>query len=219
MSLYDKYFTSTTGTSTAEYINYKPYITTAGNTANNKYNENKEYFNKITLPINGVVDLDKLMHKNYNLPPSPWPNIKITKVLFNGPATIIFFSDGTKSSVKITSDPEFNGYDDRESAMMFAFLKRVKGSRWKKELKGYRYALECTLPSSVIDEYSMELDNAYLRTMIDRFDKKHGSNFREQISKIEYVRFLDWPIFEGTGKLFVYRGEFEDLFNRRKKNG
>ena len=65
----------------------------------------------------------------------------------------------------------------------------------------------------------MELDNAYLRTMIDRFDKKHGSNFREQISKIEYVRFLDWPIFEGTGKLFVYMGEFEDLFNRRKKNG
>ncbi len=157
-----------------------------------------------------------LIVKNYNLPPSPWPNIKITKVLFNGPATIIFFSDGTKSSVKITSDPEFDGYDDRESAMMFAFLKRVKGNRWKKELKRYRYALECTLPSSVIDEYSMELDNAYLRTMIDRFDKKHGSNFREQISKFEYVRFLDWPIFEGTGKLFVYRGEYEDLFNRRK---
>lgn len=157
-----------------------------------------------------------LIVKNYNLPVSTWPNMKITKVLFNGPATIIFFSDGTKSAVKITSDPEFNGYDDRESAMMFAFLKRVYGSKWKKELKRYRYALECTLPSSVIDEYSMELDNAYLRTMIERFDKKHGSNFREQISKIEYVRFLDWPIFETTGKLFVYRGEYEDIFNRRK---
>lgn len=173
---------------------------------------NYDHYDKM---INGSITLP-VLPKNYNLPPSPWPNIKITKVLFNGPATIIFFSDGTKSSVKITSDPEFDGYDDRESAMMFAFLKRVKGNRWKKELKRYRYALECTLPSSVIDEYSMELDNAYLRTMIERFDKKHGSNFREQISKIEYVRFLDWPIFEGTGKLFVYRGEYEDLFNRRK---
>lgn len=214
MSLYDNLKTSTG-------INYI-YANDSTTIANNYNHYDKIVNGSITIPDSSVVNLDKVtqyLPKNYNLPPSPWPNIKITKVLFNGPATIIFFSDGTKSSVKITSDPEFDGYDDRESAMMFAFLKRVKGNRWKKELKRYRYALECTLPSSVIDEYSMELDNAYLRTMIERFDKKHGSNFREQISKIEYVRFLDWPIFEGTGKLFVYRGEYEDLFNRRKKNG
>lgn len=203
MSLYDNLKTSTG-------INYI-YTSSDSTTIRNNY----DHYDKM---INGSITLP-LLPKNYNLPPSPWPNIKITKVLFNGPATIIFFSDGTKSAVKMTSDPEFNGYDDRESAMMFAFLKRVKGNRWKKELKRYRYALECALPIDVIDEYSMELDNAYLRTMIERFDKKHGSNFREQISKIEYVRFLDWPIFEGTGKLFVYRGEYEELFNRRKKNG
>lgn len=214
MSLYDNPKTSTG-------IDYF-YSNDSATIANNYNHYDKIINGSITVTDSSVVNLGKLsqyLPKNYYFPPSPWPNIKITKVLFNGPATIIFFSDGTKSAVKMTSDPEFNGYDDRESAMMFAFLKRVKGNRWKKELKRYRYALECALPIDVIDEYSMELDNAYLRTMIERFDKKHGSNFREQISKIEYVRFLDWPIFEGTGKLFVYRGEYEELFNRRKKNG
>lgn len=187
------------------------------------YNNPKTSITKPTTswssPEGSIIDVRKLMPKNYNVRQALWSEMKIDKVLFNGPATIIFFSDGTKSTVKITSDPDFDGYDDRESAMMYAFLKRAYRSKWKKELKSYRYALECTIPKDVLKDYSMELDNAYLRTMIDRFDREHHSNFREQISKLDYVRFLDWTIFETCGKLFIYKEEYEDIFdriNRRK---
>ncbi len=47
------------------------------------------------------------------------------KVIFNGPATIVMWYDGTKTVVKKTDGDT----DDREKAVMFAILKKVCGSR------------------------------------------------------------------------------------------
>ena len=49
------------------------------------------------------------------------------KVIFNGPATIVMWYDGTKTVVKKTEDDT----DDREKAVMFAILKKACGSRAK----------------------------------------------------------------------------------------
>ena len=49
------------------------------------------------------------------------------KVIFNGPATIVMWQDGTKTVVKKTEDDT----DDREKAVMFAILKKACGSRAK----------------------------------------------------------------------------------------
>lgn len=49
------------------------------------------------------------------------------KVIFNGPATVVMWQDGTKTVVKKTEDDT----DDREKAVMFAILKKACGSRAK----------------------------------------------------------------------------------------
>lgn len=47
------------------------------------------------------------------------------KVIFNGPATVVMWQDGTKTVVKKTE----NDTDDREKAIMFAIIKKACGSR------------------------------------------------------------------------------------------
>lgn len=47
------------------------------------------------------------------------------KVIFNGPATVVMWRDGTKTVVKKTEEDT----DDREKAVMFAILKKACGSR------------------------------------------------------------------------------------------
>lgn len=52
---------------------------------------------------------------------------KPKKVIFNGPATIVIWQDGTKTVVKKSEDDT----DDREKAVMYAILKKEFGSRAK----------------------------------------------------------------------------------------
>lgn len=49
------------------------------------------------------------------------------KVIFNGPATVVMWQDGTKTVVKKTE----NDTDDREKAVMLAIIKKACGSRGK----------------------------------------------------------------------------------------
>jgi len=152
---------------------------------------------------------------------------KISKVIFSGPATVVFFSDGTKSSVKMTSDTEYpySVYDDREVAMIYAVLKRFMGTKWRKELKRYHYALECSIPIAVIEEYSADLDHAYLRTMIERLDKDLGTDFTTMVREIDFIRFLklkeDANIRspEEGGLLTIYADEVMDKRRKRSNNG
>lgn len=52
-----------------------------------------------------------------------WP--QITKVIFNGPATIVFWSDGTKTVVKCDDDEFF----DREKGIAMAISKKALGNK------------------------------------------------------------------------------------------
>lgn len=51
-------------------------------------------------------------------------NVEITKVIFNNPATIVFWSDGRKTVVKCGSDEAF----DEEKGLAMAISKRVLGN-------------------------------------------------------------------------------------------
>jgi len=50
--------------------------------------------------------------------------ISIKKVIFNPPATIVFWSDGTKTIVKAENEPF-----DREKGLAMAICKRLKGNK------------------------------------------------------------------------------------------
>ena len=52
-------------------------------------------------------------------------NVEITKVIFNNPATIVFWSDGKKTVVQCSSDEAF----DEEKGLAMAISKRVLGNK------------------------------------------------------------------------------------------
>lgn len=58
----------------------------------------------------------------------------ITNVIFNDPATIVFWSDGTKTVVKCCEDDEF----DEEKGLAMAVCKKVSGNDSKKFHRGLR---------------------------------------------------------------------------------
>ena len=61
---------------------------------------------------------------------------KIKKVIFNEPATIVFWNDGTKTVVKTSPNDKF----DKEKGILWAyFLKHASGTKTKlqKEIASY----------------------------------------------------------------------------------
>ena len=50
--------------------------------------------------------------------------VKVNKVIYNNPATIVYFSDGTKSVVKLHPDDTF----DETTGLLMAISKRLLGS-------------------------------------------------------------------------------------------
>ena len=51
--------------------------------------------------------------------------LKVTKVIYNDPATIVYFSDGTKSVVKLHPEDTF----DKTTGLLMAISKRLLGSK------------------------------------------------------------------------------------------
>ena len=61
------------------------------------------------------------------------PNLNIEKVIFNGPATIVFWTDGTKTMVKCSDDEIF----DAEKGLAMAICKKALGSNFRKVFKAH----------------------------------------------------------------------------------
>lgn len=68
-------------------------------------------------------------------------DIMPTKVIFNNPATIIFWSDNTKTVVKATHEPY-----DKEKGIAMAYMKKIFGNK-------SRYYTEM---QKMIERYSVE---------------------------------------------------------------
>lgn len=65
----------------------------------------------------------ELVGTSRNFPSSP-TNIEVKKVVFNNPATIVFWKDGTKTVVKCSKNEKF----DPEKGLSMAISERVLGS-------------------------------------------------------------------------------------------
>lgn len=52
-------------------------------------------------------------------------SVEITKVIFNNPATIVFWDDGTKTVVKCEKDEAF----DEEKGLAMAISKKILGNK------------------------------------------------------------------------------------------
>lgn len=71
------------------------------------------------------VGLTKIiLNSIYGIPMSLRKDVEITKVIFNNPATIVFWSDGKKTVVKCADDEAF----DEEKGLAMAISKRVLGN-------------------------------------------------------------------------------------------
>lgn len=57
--------------------------------------------------------------------------LKIDRVIYNGPATIVFWNDGAKTIVKCSENDAY----DAEKGLAMAVVKRVYGNNFKKLFK------------------------------------------------------------------------------------
>ena len=66
----------------------------------------------------------KMVYKAYPILPFTKANSKVEKVVFNDPATIIFWGDGTKTVVKCQEGDTYN----KETGFVMCYLKKLLGN-------------------------------------------------------------------------------------------
>lgn len=75
---------------------------------NDQNKEEKEMIDYRTISSTKITARE--INAKLNLPVSFMPIPMITKIVFNNPATIVFWADGTKTVVKCMEGQEFNEY-------------------------------------------------------------------------------------------------------------
>lgn len=97
-----------------------------------------------------------------------WFSIKPTKIIFNGPATIVFWDDGTKTVVKCTERETF----DYEKGVALCYMKKLLGndSSFKHVFKKFN-----------VPKQYRGYDDHYIEQLIDKeyFMNVLKSNFRK----------------------------------------
>lgn len=94
------------------------------------YVNNKEVANILETKLNSI----------YGLPGNLYNKFSYKKVIFNDPATIILWNDGTKTIVKVQNGETY----DPEKGLAICFMKKALGNKgnyyntMKKELKKYQ---------------------------------------------------------------------------------
>lgn len=97
-----------------------------------------------------------------------WFSLKPTKIIFNGPATIVFWDDGTKTVVKCTERETF----DYEKGVALCYMKKLLGNdnSFKHVFKKFN-----------IPKQYRGYDDHYIEKLMDKeyFMKVLKSNFRK----------------------------------------
>ena len=74
------------------------------------------------MTISSTKITDRNINTKLNLPVSVMPIPMISKIVFNNPATIVFWADGKKTVVKCMEGQEFNEYYGVACAIMKRFF-------------------------------------------------------------------------------------------------
>ena len=71
----------------------------------------------------------------------PTKNLTIKKVIYNPPATIVLWNDGTKTTAKCDAEDNYS----KETGLMLCILKKKYGKKWVKDvLNRYVYNADST---------------------------------------------------------------------------
>lgn len=115
-------------TKTLPSVNYEPSLY--------KFKSNTNYLDDWTNPyydeerrLFNMYYNTKIVSRNYTTCTDELPEIK--NVIFNDPATIVFWSDGTKTVVKCMEGKEFNTWD----GLAMAICKKLFGKKFKKTFR------------------------------------------------------------------------------------
>ncbi len=104
--------------------------------------------------INKLCDVDAHTYVRYVPPAGPF---EIKKVIYNNPATIVFWKDGTKTVVKACEDDEY----DPEKGLAMAISKKALGNKGN-----YYETFKKALPKEDIREILQRLYNELLAAAI-----------------------------------------------------
>jgi len=109
-------------------VNGKGYLT--AESATRAISNNTNIITTTTGTINpSYYSNTKFVTRNYKTCTDELPEIK--KVIFNDPATIVFWADGTKTVVKCMEGKEFNTWD----GLAMAICKKLFGKKFKKTFR------------------------------------------------------------------------------------
>lgn len=103
----------------------------------------------------------------------------ITNVIFNDPATIVFWSDGTKTVVKCCEDDDF----DEEKGLAMAVLKKLSGNDSKAFHRGLRHWIkpapepEAETSLSKLFANLGETVNRAFNDVVNRYNPKEGAEY------------------------------------------
>lgn len=119
--------------------------------------------------MNGV--LHDILSSCYRISNVGQPECAITKVIFNDPATIVFWSDGTKTVVKRIFEDTF----DKEKGLAMAISKKAMGNKGN-----YYEVFKKWIPELKVDDNASTSD----ATILSYDDiRKAAQSYGEQLAK------------------------------------
>ena len=151
-------------------------------TAKVSYRSLDDIRNDAEVPINIYRNI---LNSTYGMSSSRIPEIK--NVIFNDPATIVFWEDGTKTVVKCQYGDEF----DPEKGLTMAIAKKAYGNKGS-----YCNKLKKWLPKEESDDTNRSIFVPKEFTFnVDNVSSKKRMTFREEVAKLRPERVN--PIFQG----------------------
>jgi len=137
------------------------------------------------------IEITTRVYSNYQKP-SYFFNIK--RVIFSGPATIVFFVDDKKEVVKMADylNPRFD--DDRELACLYAVLKHSFNGNgpWANQLKRFRKEIE-----SGNGKMTLPVEKAFVKHLVYQMEPKYIGQIEKILEKAEEKGLLTSSEFNG----------------------
>ena len=99
--------------------------------SNTTYDPREGFSFDIKVPIGDYKTLKQLTGTEATLKWGLYSDTDIARVIFHGPATIVYWMDGTKTVVKCMEGEEF----DYEKGLAMAVCKRIYGTRFHEIFK------------------------------------------------------------------------------------
>lgn len=116
-----------------------------------------------------TLEIETILHPNYEV-----PRLKIVDVIFNDPATIVFWSDGTKTVVK-TQDGECY---DPEKGMAMAFCKKLMGDNKRDYYHTFLHYLKKYNEQQAKTESKPNVDNSSYTSSLSEAAERFAERIR-----------------------------------------